>query len=206
MKKTLKQFRTQHLLSQQQLAEKSAVSLRTIQRIESGVSTGSPYVIRQLCDALHIAPEELMFTNATSILTPHAAIPRVKEGGNVVYDNKIKYINFSALIALCFPFMNLIIPVVLRYIFRKSLTGKHNKAAVNKILSLHIWWSVITLIALIATPVADFYLFKIGDVLEIPLFIWCYLIFLIALVLIILKTANDINREKELLVFVPNIL
>ncbi|MDM8176918.1 helix-turn-helix domain-containing protein [Olivibacter sp. 47] len=206
MKKTLKQFRTQHHLSQQQLAEKSAVSLRTIQRIESGVSTGSPYVIRQLCDALHIAPDELMLTNGASILNQQDITLPVKEESNAVYDNNIKYINFSALIALCFPFMNLIIPVVLRYIFRKSLTDKHNKAAANKILSLHIWWSVVTLIALIATPVADLYLFKIGEVLEIPLFIWCYLIFLIALVLIILKTANDINREKELLIFVPNIV
>ncbi|MFC0318245.1 MULTISPECIES: hypothetical protein [Olivibacter] len=62
------------------------------------------------------------------------------------------------------------------------------------------------MMALIATPVADLYTFKIGEVLEIPLFIWCYLIFLITLVLIILKTAKDINREKELLIFVPNIV
>ncbi|WP_158624879.1 helix-turn-helix domain-containing protein [Gynurincola endophyticus] len=207
MKKTLKEYRLYQHLSQQQLAEQSGVSLRTIQRIESGASAGSPYIIRQLSAALNIDSLNLIPVNAAP--EPESNTEKLPESGSIteyVYNRRVKYINFSALTACCFPFLNLVIPVALYFLFRKSLTDSRNKTAVKKILSLQILWSVAALIMLIAIPLIDYYLLKVGEVLEIPLFVWSYLLLVIVLMLITLKTASDINRKQDLLTFVPDIL
>lgn len=208
MKKTLKEHRLYQHLSQQELAEQSRVSLRTIQRIESGASTGSPYVIRQLCESLHIDPHNLILTKlfTDSEISRGAESPQWRDNAEYRYNRRIKYINFSVLSVLCFPFLNLVIPSILYVLFKKMLSGSRDKTAALKILSLQIVWAVATLIVLIAIPVADHYFFNLGDVLEIPLFLWAYLLLVIILVLLTLKTASDINKTKDLLIFVPEIL
>jgi transcriptional regulator with XRE-family HTH domain len=207
LKRTLKEYRLSQHLSQQQLAEQSGVSLRTIQRIESGASAGSPYILKQLCGALKINSQDLILAGAAPVPDSHTnkdseqkAIPEYR------YDSRVKYINFSALTVLCFPLLNLVIPVILHFLFRKTMVDSRDTVAVKKILSLQIFWSFITFIVLVAIPVADLYFFKLGDVMEIPLFVWGYLLLVIVLILITLKTASDINRNKQLLSFIPNIL
>jgi transcriptional regulator with XRE-family HTH domain len=209
LKKTLKEHRLQAHLSQQELAASSGISLRTIQRIERGDSAGSPYVIRTLCESLGIDPQDLVadrnhYADETAIAMPEPA--GSADMVNHAYDRRLKYINFSAISALCFPFLNLVLPAVLYFAFKKSVSGVHNKEGALKILSLQILWSVFTLISMIFIPVVDLFLFGIDDLFQIPLFVWGYLVLVILLVLITLKTASDINNKKQLLVFVPNIL
>lgn len=203
----MKQHRLQLHLSQQELAALSGISLRTIQRIERGNSTGSPYVIRTLCKSLDIDLEDLVsdpdhHMEETATAIPVGSMNPVKD----TYDRRLKYINFSALSVLCFPFLNLVLPAVCYFVFKKSLSGVHNTEAAMKILSLQILWSVFVVILMIAISVVDHYLFGIDEVMEIPLFIWGYLALIILLVLITLKTAGDINYKKRLLTFIPNIL
>ena len=59
MKKSLKEHRTNEQLSQQELADKSGISIRTIQRIEKKLSSGSPYIIKSLCKALQIEVDDI---------------------------------------------------------------------------------------------------------------------------------------------------
>lgn len=118
----------------------------------------------------------------------------------------MKYVNFSALSVLCFPFLNLVVPAILYAFFKSKFSNRRDKAAVLKILDLQILWSVTTLIALIIIPVIDNYFIGVSNAMEIPLFVWAYLLSVIALVLMILRTAQDINKSKDLLAFVPDIL
>ncbi len=208
MKKTLKEYRLQRHLSQNELAERSGVSLRTIQRVESGTSAGSPYVVRQLCTTLGIDWREV--NNAEDPSGSHAEA-ETEDGLPAVsavhrYDKLVKYVNFSALSVLCFPLLNLLVPSVLYLVYKSELPDSRDRSAVLKILDLQILWTAITLVALIAVPLADHLFLGLGHVLEIPLFLWAYLLMVIGLVAIILKTANDINKTEKLLVFLPDIL
>lgn len=133
-------------------------------------------------------------------------VPQEADATAFHYDRRVKYINFGALSVLCFPFLNLIIPAILYVFFKPMFRNRRDNVAVLKILDLQVLWSVTTLIALIVTPVVDHYFFNVGDAMEIPLFVWAYLLSVIALVLITLRTAHDINKAKDLLVFVPDIL
>ncbi len=205
MKRALKEHRLHLNLSQHELAEQSGVSIRTIQRIEKGSSTGSPYVIRALCKSLNIDPENLII-NPEEIIVH---IPATTESVDLVkntYDRRLKYINFSALSILCFPFLNLVLPTVFYFVFKKSLSNVRDKEAALKILSFQILWSVLTLILMIFIPVIDHYFLRIDQIMEIPLFIWGYLVLVVILTLVTLNTASDINKAKNLLVFIPNIL
>ena len=209
MQKTLKEHRLNRHLSQSELAAQSGISIRTIQRIENGESTGSPYVIRTLCKSLDIDPEHLI-VNPEPHVTEKLIQPKESDEDRTrdknAYDTRLKYINFSALSVLGFPFLNLVLPAVLYFVFKKSLWHAHDKNAALKILSLHILWSVFTLVLMIFIPLIDHLFFGIEEVMEIPLFIWIYLVLVITLVVIILHTASDINKRKNLLIFIPNIL
>tara|TARA_R110002020_G_scaffold135568_3_gene302761 strand:+ start:2012 stop:2641 length:630 start_codon:yes stop_codon:yes gene_type:complete len=209
LKRTLKEHRLHLHLSQQGLAELSGVSIRTIQRIENGTSTGSPYVIRSLCKSLNIDPAYLVTNPDPHTEETITYISETTPGADLAkspYDRRVKYINFSALSILCFPFLNLIVPAVLYFVFKKSLSSPHNKEAALKIISFQILWSVLALILMILIPVVDHYFFRTWEILEIPLFIWGYLFLVIILVLVILYTASNINKAKDLLVFIPNLL
>ena len=209
MKRTLKEHRLHQQLSQNELAGKSGVSLRTIQRIENGTSSGSPFVIRSLCKAMNIGPQELVTSR------DHHAGENVdnQQGGSVdidipeiSYSKCLKFINISTFAVLCFPFLNLMLPAILYFVFKRSLVAKQDRQAALKILSLQILWSFTTLIILVFLPVIDQHITKIGDVMEIPLFIWAYFVLAFLLLIITLNTAHRINRKKDLLPFVPNIL
>ncbi|MDR7132784.1 transcriptional regulator with XRE-family HTH domain [Algoriphagus sp. 4150] len=207
MKRKLREHRLQQQLSQNELADLSGISLRTVQRIESGMSSGSPFVIRALCKTLQIEPDDLITDKG---LHPDGIKPAETMAGTDptkgIYDVRLKYINFSAVSVLFFPFLNLVFPTVLYFVFKKSLSHSRDKEAALKILSFQILWSFATLTMMIFIPVLDHYVFKVGDVSEIPLFVWCYLIQAILLIAIMLNTAGNINRERGILTFVPNIL
>ena len=165
--------------------------------------------MRMLCSTLGIVPEDLIANPAPrnkEEIIHKSELTTITNPASFAYNSRIKYINFSSFCVLFFPFLNLVVPAVLYIIFRKSFSSNRDKTAAMKILSLQILWSVITLIAIIFIPVADLYIFKIGHVMEIPLFVWGYLVSVIGLLLITLKTASDINNAKPLLVFIPNIL
>jgi hypothetical protein len=171
------------------------------------MSAGSPFVIRALCNALKINPEDLITDRDQTEENTHTS--ETMSGDlpeEIAYDRKLKYINFSVLSVLFFPFLNLLIPSVLYLAFRRALSNVPSKAAALKILSLQIFWSFITLVVMILIPVLDQYLTHIGELFEIPLFVWGYLILVIVLIAITLSTASRINRAKQLLPFVPNIL
>jgi transcriptional regulator with XRE-family HTH domain len=164
LKKTLKEHRLAKHMSQQDLADHSGISLRTVQRIEKKESAGSPYVIRTLCETLGIETNSLL--QRADDDEPKAFQEVIVE--SVPPNRYLKYINISSLSALLFPFLNLVVVTGTYLILKKRFVIPNDRTTAQKILSLQILWSVITLIFLIFTPLIDHWFLHIGDVLEIP--------------------------------------
>lgn len=207
--RTLKEHRLHRNLSQSELSIKSGISIRTIQRIENGESNGSPYVIRTLCQALEINSDNLMLnrnTDSEKSLFSNDELTNDVLPVEDVYDKRLKYLNFSALSILLFPFTNLLTTVITYFIFKKSLNSSLTKEASLKILDLQILWSLLTLLIIIVIPVIDYIFFGIEQFLEIPLFIWGYMVMVVTLVILIFVTAIQINKKENVLSFIPNIL
>lgn len=203
LKKTLKEHRLAKHLSQKELADHSGISLRTVQRIEKNESAGSPYVIRTLCKTLGIETNSLLQRADDSV--GHKGSQEVIAEA-ITPNRYLKYINISSVSVLLFPFLNLVVVTGTYLILKKRFVIPNDMANAQKILSFQIIWSVATLIILIFTPLIDHWFLHIGEVLEIPLFIWIYLVLLFSHLIITMLSAARLNMGKDPIPYLPNII
>ena len=121
---TLLEHREKLNLTQEELATKSGISVRTIQRIESGIEPKG-YTLESLCKTLGISKEDLLKEN--------------KEPEKI---NKqlIKYINLSSIILLIVPFGSIIMPLIFMR-WKKEIN-----TVTKQIVSIQILWTLSFLI------------------------------------------------------------
>lgn len=137
----LKKIREKQNLTQEELAEKSGLSVRTIQRIEAGTEPKG-YTLKTLASSLDVSENDL--------LTPVIAIdesvvdnPIVEEAileiENEPIENLtlIKIINLSSLPLCWFPIANFLPPLLI------MLISKHKSPIVKQIISLQIILAII---------------------------------------------------------------
>lgn len=182
----LKAIREQLNLTQEELAEKSGVSVRTIQRIEAGTEPKG-YTRRVLAAALQI-PEESLLEKAVQPASGPATqnhaeeIPKV-ENVRTVHFSRIKIINLSSLPFVVFPPLNIILPVVLMFAF------KLKQPIVKQIISVQLLWSILA-------PI----IFMLGIFMRLGnrfTLVWMILLAL-SNIFIILRNAAEIDKNKQL--------
>jgi transcriptional regulator with XRE-family HTH domain len=199
MKKTLKEYRKINNLSQQELSDVSGVSIRTIQRIEKNLSSGSPFILKSLCKALNIDVSSL---DIESISEEEVVEETPIHIGNMPQSH-LKLINLSALTVILFPLLNLFFPILLFFKFKNQ---EKNKAAALKILSFQILWTLITILLMFLIPAALIPFFEVLSSGRFPFFVFVYFLCIVVNVFIIIRTAVELNKSQQILHFVPNIL
>ncbi len=181
-------------LSQEGLSEKSGLSIRTIQRIEKGLSEGSPHTLISIAKALDLQNEDLLIQEKTTT--------------NVVDSDlgTLKLMNLSALSILVIPLGNIIFPSI---IFRKNKSNILANKSGRKILSFQILWTLITILFLFLFPVImnliSLTFFHAPARIEVSVMIG-YIFSAAINVFITVSTAIKIANYKTVLSFVPNVL
>lgn len=139
-------FREQQNLTQEELAEKSGISVRTIQRIEAGTQPKG-YTLKVLAIALEISEEELTQKAFKQSIYESQVPLTVKETliKNIVEDESsdrllYKLLNISSLPFTLFPPLNVIVPLSI------ALYKKENHPIVKQIISVQIIWTIIAFI------------------------------------------------------------
>lgn len=168
MKNKVKFYREKQNLTQTELAEKSGLSSRTIQRIENGNSPKG-FTLKTLAEALEVDTESL--SNKKTEL------------------DRVKVINISVLSFLIIPFGNIIIPAILTF---KSKNEK-TKLLGKEIVSVQIIWTVIMCLLLIITP-----LFKRLVSINIPLIYILLIPLICINVFIVFKNAISLVNKNKL--------
>jgi len=183
----LKKIREKQNLTQEELAEKSGLSVRTIQRIEAGTEPKG-YTLKTLASSLDV-PE-------TDLLIPESPIeelivetPIIEELvlpiENTPAENwtLIKIINLSSLPFCWFPIANFLPPLLM------MLISKQKSPIIKQIISLQI---IIAIIAPIIFLIIAF--LKLGSA--------SVMITMVSLTLtnifIILRNAYEIDRKEKL--------
>lgn len=100
---TIKSLRAQKGLSQEELADISGLSLRTIQRIENSETTPRGDTLKRLAIALSVSPDELIDW-------------QIQEDNNL-----LAVLNLSQLGFLAFPLLGLIIPLLIWILKKDSI-------------------------------------------------------------------------------------
>ena len=163
-------YREKQHLTQKELSDKSGVSVRTIQRIESGTAPKG-YTLKSLANALNIKEEDLL-DQITASDEPNLQI--------------IKWINFSSLLFFI-PFANIVLPLLIA-----KRTDQVNELT-KQIVCLQIVW---TAASVVLSGISPFLVGWVGASrqLTLQLIIVSFLVNLF----IILRNAAELQRNNTL--------
>jgi transcriptional regulator with XRE-family HTH domain len=177
--KTIREFQN---LTQKELSEKSGLSVRTIQRIETGKEPKG-YTLRILAKALEIKENELRTQETVEENTKITQKKVESEEAFLINYSLIKLINLSSIPFIVIPPFNIIVPLVL------IIMMKQKNTLTKQLISVQILWTIIA-------PIV----FMLGIFLKFGHQFTLIIIILIALsnVFIILRNAIEIDQNKKL--------
>lgn len=128
MSKRVKEIRTKRGISQEKLAEISGLSLRTIQRIENNETVPRGDTLIRIANSLKVSPEELI-------------------NSKIIEDiNFLVLLNLSQLGFILFPFLGIIIPLIL-WLLKKDKIKNVDELG-KTILNFQITWTLLFFIIL----------------------------------------------------------
>ena len=176
-------YRQKENFTQSELSEKSGLSLRTIQRIESG-NIPKNHTLKAIAKVFEIDVEKLIENqefkeneNATSVTV------------------SIKFLNISTLLFLIIPFGNLIFPILIWHKNRKqTLINEIGLQVIN----IQILWTLILSLLLIICPFFQ----KILS-LKFSLLLSVFIALAIINVCIILRNTISLNKSLKLKITSP---
>ncbi|WP_347219728.1 helix-turn-helix transcriptional regulator [Chryseobacterium sp.] len=186
----LKAAREQKNLTQEELSEKSKISVRTIQRIEAGTEPKG-HTLRALAQALEIEEktlQDILVIPETNdeVTVPNEVIPELREEQQPQAEinfSHIKIINLSSLLFTLLPPLNIFVPLLLMF------TLKQRNSLVRQIISVQMIWTVMA-------PIV----FMLGIFLKLGRQFTLVLMIVIVLsnIFIILRNTAEIDRNKKL--------
>lgn len=188
----LKKIREERNLTQEELAEKSGLSVRTIQRIEAGTEPKG-YTLKTLASTLELSEKDLLipkiqqevkFDEPILIEKNETAKPILTaEKVEVFNSSLIKIINLSSLPFSWFPIANFLPPLLI------MIFSKEKSLIVKQIISLQIFLAIVAPIIFMIVA-----LLKVGS--------WSVLTTMVCLaitnVIVILRNAYEIDKAKDL--------
>lgn len=177
----LKSLRELQNITQEELSEKSGISVRTIQRIESGKDPKG-YTLRALAKVLDVKEIDLLNqgTKEENIISEEK-----KETGEPTLMNysSLKIINLSSIPFTIIPPLNILVPLILMYIM-----GQKNYLT-KQIISLQILW---TILAPIVFMLGVF--LKFGNRFTLLIMV----LIILSNVFIILRNTIEIDKNERL--------
>ncbi|WP_160138607.1 helix-turn-helix domain-containing protein [Chryseobacterium sp. c4a] len=182
----LKAVREQKNLTQEELSEKSKISVRTIQRIEAGTEPKG-HTLRALAQALEVEETSLQDIIIIPEMNDEAkdeSIPEMKkEQQPDINYSLIKIINLSSLLFTLLPPLNILVPLILMF------TMKQRNNLVRQIISVQMIWTVMA-------PIV----FILGIFLKLgrPFTLILMVVIVLSNIFIILRNAAEIDRKRKL--------
>jgi len=180
----IKELRNRRCFSQEELSEKTGLSLRTIQRIENGETEPRGDSLKRLAMAFDVSPDEIIDWT-------------VQEDKGFLIS-----LNLSALSSLLFPLLGIIVPLII-WISQKDKIRKVNEIA-KEILNFQITWNMFLFIGFIGIVFSSVYGIKMtGDINStlITSMLTKNMLFLIVMYLynltMIIISAVRINNDKK---------
>jgi transcriptional regulator with XRE-family HTH domain len=158
-------------LTQEELFERSGISVRTIQRIEAGTSPKG-YTLKALAKGLGISEDELV----------------EKEAPITAGDTKwLKLINLSALPFMLVPPLNIAAPLLIMFV-KKQFTP-----VTRRIVTIQIVWTLIAIVLYLTVIILNDVFAIRGKYMMLIPFVW-----ILVNTFIILRNAVEIVKNQTL--------
>lgn len=166
----LLEHREKHNLTQEELSKKSGISVRTIQRIESGIEPKG-YTLRALAKSLNINEKELVKNK----------VPNKEPNSKLV-----NLINLSSLFVVFIPIASFVLPLII------TLIKKQLNSLTRQIITIQILWSVIMISVYLIGSII--FVNELGR--EIGIGILLFLV--LSNAFIILRNSIELNKNTQL--------
>ncbi|WP_430498867.1 helix-turn-helix domain-containing protein [Gaetbulibacter sp. PBL-D1] len=167
----LKTIREKLNITQEELAEKSGVSVRTIQRIEAGTEPKG-YTLKSLAKALEIEEKSLLPEQDETIESDLGVL---------------KLINFSALPFTVIPPLNIIVPLIVMFV------KKEFNAITKQLVTIQILWTIIAVIIFMTASLLKNWLdLNSKSILVVMIFL------LLSNLFIVIRNAFEIDKNGKL--------
>jgi len=177
----ISQIRKEKAWSQEDLAERSGLSVRTIQRIEKNGSKPRPFTVQTLASALEV--------DVTTLLSKEK-----NRGQAPAIDFSIlRQINLAVFVHLVLPFGNVFLPLI---IWRKNRESALVKEVGLKIITVQILWTLTTLLLLILTPLVSLLISGEVQVGQFPTVLLVYLLSVVLNVLMTIQSAQRLLKQQ----------
>jgi transcriptional regulator with XRE-family HTH domain len=177
----LKKIREQKNLTQEELAEQSGISVRTIQRIEAGTDPKG-YTLKTLASTLNISEKDLLKQKIPQQnFVENPIVPTEKH--EVLNFTLIKIINLSSVPFAWLPIANFLPPLLI------MLFTKEKSPIVKQIISLQIFLAIISPIIFMIVAIL-----KLGSLSVMMTMI----LLTLANIYIILRNAYEIDKNQIL--------
>jgi len=167
----LKAIRDKKHLTQEELAEQSGLSIRTIQRIEAGQKPKG-HTAKVLAETLDLDVSSLSKSN--------------KKTDTINY-SLVKWINLSSALVCFIPLLNIVLPLILNRLY------KQNNHLTKGIITLQILWSIISTLMFFISG-----FLKLTFDLHHLTALWVIIILIVINLVMILVNSVTIDKHKEL--------
>ena len=158
-------------LTQEELADKAKVSVRTIQRIEAGTRPKG-FTLEALSNALGVSKNVLLEDKIES---------------NNINKQLIKYINLSSIILIILPLGSILLPLIIMY-WKKEIN-----TITKQIITLQILWTLASIILVIASSFLKNWFSLSNQVTTLTI-----LMLLVVNLYIILRNTLEIEKNHKL--------
>lgn len=177
----LKKIREEKNLTQEELAGKSGLSVRTIQRIEAGIKPKG-YTLKTLASILDVSEKDLLTPNISEEeIIIEEQVLKIEEKETINY-SLIKIINLSSLPFAWFPIANFFPPLLIMFF------TKEKSPIVKQIISLQIFLAIISPIIFLIVA-----FLKMGSASVMATMVFLTL----ANVFIILRNTYEIDKKES---------
>ncbi len=157
-------------LTQEELSKKSGISVRTIQRIESGIDPKG-FTLKSLAKALDVNQNDLINKNNLSS----------ESNSNIV-----NLINLSSLIVVFIPVASFVLPLII------TLIKKQLNSLTKQIITIQILWAAIMITVYLIGSI--FFVGELGRDIGMLLI----LLLILANTFVILRNSIELNKKDKL--------
>lgn len=174
-------------LTQEELADKANVTIRTIQRIESGETVPRNYTLKSLAVALDIPFEQLVIKEDL----PQPLNDQPEKLRSEDASHFLQMINLSSFSYLVLPFIHFLIPALM------LKNGKQQDPAVirfgRRLVRIQIYWVVATNLLMLLTVVYNLFMARPAHIMFIH-YLWpCFIMYFLNAAIII---SNSFRIKK----------
>lgn len=177
----INQIRKEKAWSQEDLAERSGLSVRTIQRIENNGSKPRPFTLQTLAKALEVEVSRLLKQEEKAEQEP------------AIDFSILRQINLAVFVHVILPLGNIFLPLI---IWRKNRQSALVKEVGSKIITVQILWTLTTLLLLILTPLISLLISGEVQVGQFPAVLFVYLLSVFLNVLMTIQSAQRLLKQQ----------